>query len=253
MMNVHTWHRLGLSAYLMFPATIIAWLLPEDSIFIWPLGIVILWGILVCTLGAIQGVRMVCGRLYMGCPICDTRSKVLGGNHDGIYLDCPRCGDLRVNLGRLSKLRAVKPGSDEDDLADVPAVSDPYAAFLAPVRHPVSFAAIYLPVLLSVIGAAVIHEFSFFYLLIPGFWCYGVGGLILEGIYKGHVSDNQGTAVRSKSPVRFWGKMAIWSLFYVFAAAFPIGFALQERGHAPASNETDAAPKASTGGEMLSK
>ena len=99
---------------------------------------------------------------------------------------------------------------------------------LTPKKHPFPFMALYLPVIGSIIAASFIHKFSFFYLLIPGLWCYGVGCFIINGLYSGSMSDNHGTALRLKSPVRFWGKIGIWFLFYLFAMVYPIGFAMQE-------------------------
>ena len=114
-------------------------------------------------------------------------------------------------------------------------------SLLAPLRHSIPFAIIFLPVVASIIAASMIHKFSFFYLVIPGFWCYGVGGLILDGVFGGSFSDNYGTALRSKSPIRFWGKIGIWSLFYILAAAFPIGFALQE--HEKTTTISESGPR----------
>lgn len=169
---------------------------------------------------------MAFGKLYYGCPECDARSFVPRGDRDGIYLNCPNCGERQIKIGRLGGLRTVRPETEEYDF--LVQWSDPGSPLRGPNRHPVAFAVIFLPVVASVIVASVIHRFSFFYLLIPGFWCYGVGGFILNGIFSGGFSDNQGTALRRISPFRFWGKIGIWSLFYLFAAAFPIGFAIQE-------------------------
>ena len=82
----------------------------------------------------------------------------------------------------------------------------------------------FLPVVLSIAAATMIHRFSFFYLLIPGFWCYCVGCFILDGVFSGRYGNRS----RANAPIRFWGNIAIWSLFYIFAAYFPIGFAKQE-------------------------
>ena len=226
MLNARTWHRLCVSAYIIFPAVIIGWMLPENSVFVWPVAVAIGWGILVAVFGAIQGIMVARGRFYLGCPRCNARSHVSGGGRDGLYLNCPDCGELRLKLGSLFGLKVIQCGSEQDDLADYhPAAHSP---LLAPKQHLIPFLIIFLPVVGSVIAASVIHEFSFFYLLIPGFWCYAVGGFILDGIFGGSMSDNHGTALRSKAPFRFWGKIGIWSLFYLFAAAFPIGYACQE-------------------------
>jgi hypothetical protein len=118
----------------------------------------------------------------------------------------------------------------------------PGSLLLAPKRHLVPFIIIFLPVVASVVAASMIHEFSFFYILIPGFWCYGVGGFILDGLFAGRISDNHGTAVRGGSPFRFWGKIGIWSLFYLFTAAYPIGFALQESAKQKPNSGQGVAP-----------
>ncbi len=230
MLNARTWHRLCLSAYILFPAVVISWSLPRDSPFIWPAALAVLWGFLVAGLGAIQGILLALGKLHLGCPLCDARSLVLGGGRDGTYLECPRCGELRLKIGRLGALRAIRPGSVDDDLAECPA--SPGSPLLAPKRHWVPFLIIYLPVVASVVAASLIHQFYAFYILIPGFWCYGVGGFILDGLFSGRFSDNGGTVGRRRSPIRFWWGIGIWSLFYLFAAAFPIGYAIQERDKA---------------------
>lgn len=235
MLNARTWHRLCVSAYVIFPAGIIGWMLPDDSFLIWPVTVAIIWGGLVAAFGAIQGIMLACGRLYWRCPRCDAKSSVAGGDSNGMYLDCPECGKLRLKLGHLFGLKAIKCGSHEDELADYHPNSR--SLLLAPKRHFIPFIIIFLPVVASVIAATVIHQFNFFYLIIPGFWCFGVGGFILDGVFGGTMSDNHGTALRDKSPFRFWGKIGIWSLFYLLAAGFPIGYALQESAKATANSE----------------
>jgi hypothetical protein len=244
MLNARTWHRLCISAYVMFPAMVITWLLPNDSPFIWAARVAIVWSFFVGAIGALQGIMLACGKLHLGCPLCDAKSFVSGGDREGVYLDCPHCGELRLKVGRLFGLQAIRPGSVEDDLAECQA--SPGSPLLAPKRHLIPFAIIFLPVVASVVAASMIHKFSFFYILIPGFWCYAVGGFILEGIFSGSVSDNHGTAVRRRSPIRFWGKIGIWSLFYIFAAAFPIGFAMQESGKQKTTSEQDGGGQPAT-------
>ena len=251
MLNARTWHRLCISAYIIFPAVIIGWMIPEDSILVWPVAIAIAWGILVAFLGAIQGIMLACGRLYVGCPTCNAKSHVLGGDRDGMCLDCPNCGELRLKPGGLFRLKAIQCGSDEDELADYH--PDSHSPLLAPKRHWIPFLIIYLPVVGSVIAASAIHKFMFFYLLIPGFWCFAVGGVILDGIFSGSISDNHGTALRSKSPFRFWGKIGIWSIAYLLAAAFPIGFALQERAKNAINSEQGGAGQPAMRHELKSE
>jgi len=241
MLNARTWHRLCVSAYFILPAVIIGWILPENSILIWPVGLAVVWGIFVAVFGAVQGIRLARGSLFLGCPLCNAKSQVTGGNRDGMYLDCFDCGELRFKPGSLFGLKVIRTGSPEDDLANLRPESR--SPLLAPRRHLFPFLLIFLPVLGSIVTATLIHEFSFFYILIPGFWCYAVGGFILDGIFGGRMSDNHGTAQRSRTPFRFWAKVCIWSLFYLFAAAYPIAYALQERAKLVTNGEAGEVEK----------
>jgi hypothetical protein len=224
-LNARTWNAFCVSAYLMFPAIVGVWFLRDDSLLIWPLLLVILWGVLVAILGAIQGVLLSCGKLHYGCPVCNEKSLVTGGGRDGIYIDCPKCGELRLRLGRLSGLKIIRPGTDEDDMADF--YENPGSPLTAAKRYPVAFCIIFSPVVFSIIFALLIHEFSFSFILIL-LISYALGGVLLDAIYSGKMSDNHGTAHRKRNPIRFWGKVGIWSFAYLFVTAFPIGFALQE-------------------------
>ena len=231
MFNARTWHRLCISAYSIFPAILTGWFLPDDSLFLIPVAVVIGWGMLVALLGAIQGILFAFGRLRMGCPDCNAASPVTSGDEDGMWLDCPKCGELQIRIGRFGKLVAAPP----EPVEEVQVESG--SPLRAPMRHPVAFAIMFAPVVASIIAASVIHQFNLFYLIIPGFWCYGVGGFILEAIFSGRYGRHS----RSGQPIRFWGNIAIWSMFYVFAAYFPIGFAKQERAK-EADNEKQPAP-----------
>lgn len=227
MLNARTFHRLATSAYLMFPGAIAAWLLPEGSVFMWPAVLAVGWGVIVCLFGAFLGILFACGRLSMGCPRCDAQSHVSGGDAEGMYLECPGCGELRLKVGRVFGLKVIEPGSEEDDLADYrPGEESPLKM---PGRYPYAFAMLFLPVVGSIIAGSMIHEFSFFYVLIPGFWCFAVGCFLMDAFARGSVSDNSGTAMRSRAPFSFWGKIVLWFAFYVLAATFPVGFGIQER------------------------
>jgi hypothetical protein len=232
MINALTWHRLCISGYIMFPGLVAIWLLPENSPFAMLALAALGWGMLVALIGAVMGVRFALGRLGLGCPRCNAPSRVTGGNHDGVFLACPACGDLRLKLGSPFGLKATKMGSVEGEFAGYN--YGPRSPLRAPLRHFGPFAILCLPVVASIAVASVIHKFSFFYLLIPGFWCYAVGGLIVDAVCAGQMSDNHGTASRSRMPLRFWSKVLIWSLAYLFATAFPVGFAIQERNRANA-------------------
>jgi hypothetical protein len=94
-------------------------------------------------------------------------------------------------------------------------------------RHPVPFAALYVPAIVSVVIACRIYR-PYPGFLFPLLWCFLVGLFLIKGITDGQMTDNHGTAIRCSMPVRFWGKVAIWSFAYIFAMAWAIGFALQE-------------------------
>jgi hypothetical protein len=159
------------------------------------------------------------------------------GNRDGMYLTCPDCGDLRAKPGLLG-LKVVHCGTEDDDLRDFK--EDHKPSLRIPAKHPLTFAIIFVPVIATIAVGSYLHEFTFFYLVIPGFWCYGIGSMLLQAIYSGAISDNHGTALRSRSPARFWSKFAIWALFYLIGAAVPIGFALQARNEAQSSESRPA-------------
>lgn len=122
--------------------------------------------------------------------------------------------------------------------------SDVNALFSIPIAHPISFLIIFFPAFASIVAASVIHRFQFFYILVPGFWCFAVASSCLHDVYSGKMCfrglGNSQAISRSKAPIQFWGTIGIWALFYLFAAAFPIGYALQER--AKQSREQGVAP-----------
>lgn len=241
MINARTWHWLCLSGYMMFPGTIAIWLLPKNSPFATLALVAVGWGMLVGFAGGVMGLLFAFRRLKMGCPRCGARSRVTGGNRDGMCLDCPSCGELRIKPGRLLGLTVIKERSVEDDLVGYD--PKPSGALKAPLRYPLWFAILFLPVVISVIVSSILYKFTFYYLFIPGFWCYAVGGLLIDAIGTGWISDNHGTASKAKSPFRFWSKVLIWFLAYLFATAFPIGLAIQERNSANARNVETGVPQ----------
>ena len=95
-------------------------------------------------------------------------------------------------------------------------------------RHPLVFAAVYIPVICSVVISSAIYRVTCAYCL-PLLWCFFVSLFLIDGVKKGQLTDNHGTAIRHQTPVRFWGKVCIWSAFYLFAIVWCIGFAMQER------------------------
>lgn len=230
MINARTWHRFFVSGYAFFPGFILLFGFSNTPALALPGVALLLWSFLVALAGAVQGVLLALGRLSLGCPVCGAKSRVSGGNADGMRLDCPACGTLRLKTGRFFRLQVIRPGSKDDDLAECP---PPTKGILKlPLRHPLPFLALFLPVVGSIAASAVIYKFTLFFLLVPGFWCYAVACFLLDALFTGRIQDNTGTSLRAKAPFRFWRECAIWTLAYLFALSFPVGFALQERGRA---------------------
>lgn len=95
--------------------------------------------------------------------------------------------------------------------------------------HPRPFLLCFAPVVASVVAASLIHRFTWFYLFIPGLWCWFVGSFLIHGAVTGVIEDNSGKVVRTLSPKRYWLRFSLWSFGYTFAAMFPLAFALQAR------------------------
>lgn len=248
-LNVRTWHRLVLTAFLAFALSILGWFLPEGTIkrLIEVFG----GGFTICigALGAVFGLLLVLGRLKMGCPQCSRASKVYAGSGHVLYLECPECGELRVSFGRMGPLKIYGEESldETDDPSEWEENQKDGAGFKrlmsTPRRYPVACTLIYAPVAGSVVAASIIHEFSYFYIIIPGFWCYVIGAMLVEAIKRGRIADNHGSAVHIKQPVRFWLKASIWIGGYVFAACFPIFYALQESRKETVTQQGQVSPK----------
>jgi len=249
-LNVRTWHRLVLASVLIFALSFVCWFLPEGTI----KETVILFGtgftMFTAALGVVMAVLLVIGRLKMGCPQCDRASKASFGGDNTLCLECPECGELFVSFGRMGPLKILgadsadeaedDPGEWEENQKDATGFK---RLMMTPRRHPVACTLIYAPVVASVVAASIIHEFSIIYVIVPGFWCYAIGAMLVEAIQRGRIADDQGSAVRSKQPIRFWLKASIWIFGYLFATWFPIGFALQESGKEEIKSETRVSPR----------
>lgn len=115
-----------------------------------------------------------------------------------------------------------------------------------PLRHPIAFAILYLPAIMAIIAASMIGPFVLFYLLIPSVWCFGVAATILNDIFSGKMRFGgtgwSATIMRGKAPMRYWGTIGIWAAAYLFAIAFPIGYAFQERAKQSTRSEQGVAP-----------
>lgn len=100
-----------------------------------------------------------------------------------------------------------------------------------------------LPGIVSLVVATLVYRFSPVYLMPLAWYCL-VGMFLIHGIYEGRLADNHGTAVRQKTPVRFWLKASVWGMGCLFALACPVVFALQERSKEKSSEPVPAQPAA---------
>lgn len=95
-------------------------------------------------------------------------------------------------------------------------------------QHPWACALAFSPAVASlVVGSWIFRPTGalFFALIIAAFFCLSV----VESYFSGTVTANVTTAIRTEDPVRFWAMWAVWVLAYLFAASFPILFAVQGR------------------------
>ncbi len=124
-MNIRTWHRLCISSYLGFPGMVMVWSLPNSSHLNWLALAMIVWAIGVGILGAVLGLLLMFGRLKLGCPQCNARSDVSGGNNKGMHLSCPKCGELEVQIGSIRGLKILRLQHEEEDEISVSARTSP--------------------------------------------------------------------------------------------------------------------------------
>jgi len=186
-LNARTWHRLGAGFFLIIPAIALGILLPEDSPFRILPPLLFAYVIVLCLWGAWMGIQLARGRVRMGCPLCREVGEVPWGDANGMRLDCPQCGELRLALHNPFRLRVVRVGSEEDELAQCAPASG--NGLTHPASYPRSFALIFVPVILSIVVGSVLHGFSLFFLLIPGFFCYCVGGFLVEAFHQGRLTE----------------------------------------------------------------
>ena len=224
----------------MFLTAFVSQFFSQHAFFAWVSVIAMAGCVILGLCGAYLGIMLARGKLYLGCPTCDAKSFVSAGHRGVMTLDCPHCGEIRLKLGSLSKLQATTAKEEREERNYCKPISK--SPFHAPLQFRIPFLIVFSPVVASIIAASVIHQFSFFYLVIPGFWCYFVAGFTLEAIYAGYISSRHGNITRKKSPIRFWGMIGLWSAFYLFAAAFPIGYARQESRKEKAKSELISAP-----------
>lgn len=169
--------------------------------------------------GAFLGLRLALGRLYMGCPFCNRRSKAVGGDRNHIEFDCPSCGDVLVTI-RAFRTATAANGTIADldserrrELLDRSAGAD--RALLKTKRFWKCFSAAWIPCLAAIawrIGTTGQHAPA----LIGALVSAGLTLVITQSALTQCVSSNHGTWFRETEPVRYWISMTVLGLVYGF-------------------------------------
>ena len=71
---------------------------PADSYFSVLHPLVFAYVVLLCGLGAFQGLLFARKKLFFGCPLCGTSAHATHSTRRYLWLDCPKCGALEVSL-----------------------------------------------------------------------------------------------------------------------------------------------------------
>jgi len=111
--QLRTWHRVCASAFLLFPVAMLGWMMPEHHLLhkiTAPFFVLLL---VLGILGAVQGILFAFKKLELGCPLCRKKSRVIDGNKQSIWLDCPDCGRLQISHG-LIRLKVIRCKSARD-------------------------------------------------------------------------------------------------------------------------------------------
>jgi hypothetical protein len=226
MIPFRLWYYLGRCALLLFVGFLAPLFFPENPVAIGiglgALAILIFTGIF----GAYLGLKLCRGPLLMRCPFCGGAGQVGFSKVIGMHLDCPRCGSVRGHGFLKAQLAHGPLTHSEQEEEEARPGGLPLRDLVRTSPWPV-VAILVIPAA-SVVAASLIHRFSWFYLLIPGLGCLLVGTMQWQSLQTGVIEDNTGRVMRRHHPFRFWCKFAIWTVAYLFAASFPLFYALQE-------------------------
>lgn len=226
MIPFRLWYYFGLCSPLLVVGSLAFLFFPKNPVAIGiglgSLGILVPSGIF----DAYLGLKLCRGPLLMKCPFCGGAGKVGFSKVLGMHLNCPRCGSVRGH-GFLKAQLAHGPLTHSEQEEEA---ARPGGLQLRDLLRtsPLSVGAILALPAASVVAASLIHRFSWFYLLIPGAWCLLVGTMQWRSLQTGVIEDNTGRVLRRHHLFRFWCKFAIWTVAYLFAASFPVFYALQE-------------------------
>jgi hypothetical protein len=106
-------------------------------------------------------------------------------------------------------------------------ISSLIAWWRLPMVHPLAFWLLYSIPLVSFAIACFVHPFEFGYLIGP-LWTFPISNFLIHSYVVRSCSDNTGTVFRDKQPFRYWAKFSVWCTGYLFAAFFPLGYAIQQ-------------------------
>lgn len=182
--------------------------------------------------GFVFGLRILRGSQMLLCPFCSRLGLAELDRSEGLKMGCPACGEIRG--GGAIGWKIVR--DEEEACGPKPAVPKGKMQFRSPW-----FWGLFGVSVVSVLCGVVIHTFSFATVFSP-LWCFFVASHLVQTFRSGCLDDNAGPTFRSRQPVKFWLRSAIWCLGYGFAVYLPIGYALQERDELKA--KTEAAAKA---------
>lgn len=232
-MNIRTYHKLCMSGMIGFVLMILGMVGRGHAVVTLLQSLALLWVICMGVMGAITAILLMKGKLRLGCPRCERMCKVNHAGYQVLEMNCEKCGRLVVlfkmlGLEVLDRDETRKRQVEERKLRRK---SGKKVRLLEiPIRYPKAFAAMFLPVVLSIIIGSIIYQFMFFYLIIPGVWCYIIASVLIQAVAMGEIDWKTGTMYRSQKPIRFWLSLLIWMPFYVMSAYMPIGMGLQESG-----------------------
>ena len=175
--------------------------------------------------GTVVGFLIWRERLFLRCPFCPENGSVVITHEEGMELSCPKCGTITAN-GPLG-LTLVR----ESDMPKKPRLR-------APVKRmefrSAWFWIAFTPMILSSVASIAIYRFCFASWF-PAVWGFVVCGFLVQSMRTGCLDDNAGPTFRSRQPVKFWFRILLWTLGYLFALSFPIGYARQEAGREKAA------------------
>ena len=114
-MNARVWQNLCGAFPLLMVGAALGIFMPEEFLARLITNVCFFLILILGIWGVILAILLVRGRLFMGCPICNQRSKVIYGTGKELYLHCPHCSLVTVKA-RMFRSSVVKKIIDNDDV-----------------------------------------------------------------------------------------------------------------------------------------